>query len=173
MADRIPMYELHIKPLFRVIDREHMSLFFDLWDYDAVKQNAAVIQQRLRSSMPPASAGGPWPPELVAMFGRWVTAGCPRLLAGQGANYQLTKSGTSYHLECAVEVPNDAAQAWLDIVNADPPNRAYRLCVDPGGGAHGAPASRTVSDDFDEVTNILAVSVIDAAGTRTVSLSTA
>jgi hypothetical protein len=173
MADRIPIYELHIKPLFRVIDREHMSLFFDLWDYDAVKQNATPIQQRLRRSMPPADTGGPWPPELVGMFERWVTAGCPRLLIGQGANYRLTKSGTSYHVEGTVQVPNNAAQAWLDIVDADFTRRTYRLYVDPSAGGQGAPTNRTIFDDFETTAQISAVAIIDSGGTHTVSLSTA
>jgi hypothetical protein len=173
MADRTPVYELHIRPLFRLVDREHMSLFFNLWDYDAVKQNANMILQRLRSSMPPKSLGGPWPPELVTMFGRWVTAGCPRLVVGTGANYQLTKSGTSYHLECNVQVPNDTMQAWLDIVDTDPAHRTYRLYIDPTGGGQGAPGSLTISDDFDEAANVSAVQVIDAAGTQTVSVPTA
>jgi hypothetical protein len=173
MADRTPMYELHIKPLFRLIDREHMALFFDLYDYDVVKQHANVILQRLRTSMPPASSGGPWPAELVTMFARWVTAGCPRLLVGQGSNYQLTKSGTSYHLEGTAEVPNDSAQAWLDIVDVTPANRTYKLYVDPGAGGQGAPASRIVFEDFEEASTLSAVQVIDAAGTHTVSLTVA
>jgi hypothetical protein len=173
VTDRIPIYELHIRPLFRLVDREHMSPFFNLWDYDAVKQNATKIQQRLRSSMPPAILGGPWPPELVTMFGRWVTAGCPRLVVGKGANYQLTRSGTSYHLECNVQVPSDTMQAWLDIVDTDPTRRTYRLYIDPSGAGQGAPGSLTISDDFDDAANISAVQVIDASGTQTVTLSTA
>jgi hypothetical protein len=171
MVDRVPIYELHVKPLFRLIDQQHMSLFFDLRDYDAVKSNATTILQRLRSSMPPAGAGGPWPPELVTMFGRWVTSGCPKLVVGRGANYVLTRSGTSYHLECTVQVPSDAAQAWLDIVDVDPAHRTYRLYVDPSSGGQQVPTTVTVSDDFDEATSISAVQVIDAAGLQNVSLS--
>ena len=173
MPDRIPMYELHIKPLFRRIDREHMALFFDLYDYDVVKQHANVILQRLRTSMPPASSGGPWPAELVTMFARWVTAGCPRLLIGRGSNYQLTKFDTSYHLEGTVEVPNGSAQAWLDIVDVDPARRTYRLYVDPGGGGQDAATSLIVSEDFEETSSLSAVQVIDAAGTHTVALAVA
>jgi hypothetical protein len=173
MADRIPTYELHIKPLFRIIDREHMLLFFDLWDYDAVKQNANMILQRLRSTMPPASVGGPWPAEVVTMFARWVTAGCPRLLVGTGSNYKLTKSGSSYHLEGTVQVPNNRTPAWFDIVDADPAHRTYRLYVDPSAGGQGAPANIMVTDDFDEAGNVAAVQVIDANGTQSVLVSTA
>jgi hypothetical protein len=173
MADRIPMYELHISPLFRLIDREHMALFFDLYDYDVVKQHANVILQRLRTSMPPESSGGLWPPELVSMFARWVAAGCPRLLVGKGSNYQLTKFGTSYHLEGTAEVPSNAAQAWLDIVDVDPARRTYRLYVDPREGGQGGAVSLIVSEDFEEATNLMAVQVIDAAGTHTVGLTVA
>lgn len=171
MANRVPIYELHIRPLFRLIDREHMLLFFDLWDYDAIKASASVIHQRLRSGMPPASAGGPWPSELIDMFGRWVSADCPRLSMGRGVNYLLTRAGSSYHLECAVEIPHDSANAWLEIVDKDPARRAYTLYVDPSGGAGGAPTSLTVSDDFDETASLTSVQVSDAAGTHTVSVS--
>jgi Common central domain of tyrosinase len=72
---------------------------------NAVKENATTILERLRSTMPPSSAGGPWPSELVTMFERWVSAGCPRLLLGEGSNFQLTKSEMKfYHLECVVSL---------------------------------------------------------------------
>jgi hypothetical protein len=170
MADRIPIYELHIKPLFRLIDQQHMLLFFDLFDYDAIKTNAALILQRLRGSMPPASTGGSWPPELVTMFERWVNAGCPRLALGTGSNYALSKGGTSYHLECNVVVPTNRSQAWLDIVDVDPTRRTYRLYFDRSGGGQELPTTLTVSDDFDETANITLVKVIDAAGTQNVAL---
>jgi hypothetical protein len=173
MADRVPIYELHIRPLFRLIDQQHMSLFFDLWNYDVVKLHAATILQRLRSTMPPISAGGPWPPELVTMFGRWVAAGCPRLVVGRGVNYALTRFGTSYHLECTVEVQTDSAQAWLDIVDIDPAHRTYRLYIDPSAGGSQALTTLTVSDDFDEAASIAAVQVIDAGGTQNVSVAMA
>jgi hypothetical protein len=168
MADRIPIYELHIQPLFRLIDRAHMSLFFDLGDYDAVKQHAQKILLRLKHGMPPESTGGPWPPELITMFGRWADAGCPRLLLGTGSNYQFTKSGGSYHLECSVNVPGDTAQCWLDIVDLDPAHRSYRLYVQPGS-APGTPTPVTVSEDFDDAANITSVTVFDATGTHTIA----
>ena len=171
MADRIPIYELHIRPLFRLLDQQHMFLFFDLWDYDAVKANAAIIAQRLRTSMPPESTGGPWPPELVALFERWIACGFPRLQMGRGTNFQLTKDGTSYHLECTVEIPNDSAHAWLDIADISPSNRTYRLYVDQGAGGQQAPTTIGVSDDFDEPATISAVRVIDVAGINTVARS--
>jgi hypothetical protein len=169
MADRTPIYELHIQPLFRLIDKEHMALFFNLGDYDAVKQHANTIKVRLQSGMPPDSTGGPWPSELVTMFARWVAAGCPRLSLGRGLNYQLSKSGTSYHLECNVDLPNDTSQCWLDIVDAGPAHRSYRLYIE--AGASGGPANVAVMDDFENSANIQAVTVYDAAGPQTVSVT--
>ena len=41
MAERKPIFELHIRPMFRLLDRQHMLRFprdLDLWDYDAVRK---------------------------------------------------------------------------------------------------------------------------------------
>jgi hypothetical protein len=171
-ADRTPIYELHIQPLFRLIDREHMKLFFDLWDYDSLKQNAPRVLARLSNGMPPESVGGPWPPELIAMFQRWATAGCPRLTVGVGSQFQFTKSGSSYHVECAVQIPNDTTQCWLEIVDVDPAHRSYRLYVQPNA-APAVPTSATASDDFDDAANISAVTISDAAGAHTVAVTAA
>jgi hypothetical protein len=170
MADRVPIYELHIRPLFRVIDRAHMALFFDLGDHDALQGHAQKILLRLRHGMPPESTGGPWPPELITMFERWVNAGCPRLTVGTGSQFQFTKSGTSYHLECVVQVPNDTTQCWLDIVDVDPAHRSYRIYVQPNS-APAAPTPVTVSDDFDETASITSVTVFDGAGTQTIPVT--
>lgn len=169
-ADRIPIYELHIQPLFRLIDREHMKLFFNLGDYDSLKQNATKVLRRLRNGMPPESSGGPWPPELISMFERWTAAGCPRLTIGGGSQFQFTKSGTSYHVECAVNVPNDTTQCWLDIVDVDPAHRIYRIYFEPNN-APAAPTSVTISDDFDDAADIKSVTVIDAAGAQTIAVT--
>ena len=172
MADRVPVYELHIRPLFRLIDQQHMLLFFDLYNYDDAKKNAPTIKQRLAaSSMPPPSTGGPWPSEWVTMFQRWIDAGFPRLLLGTGSNYALSKDGTSYTLQCNVTVPTSKAQAWLDIVDVDPAHRTYRLYIDPTGGGQQVPTTLMPSDNFDEDTNITSVTVIDAAGTQKVALT--
>jgi hypothetical protein len=171
-VNRVPIYELHIRPLFRLIDREHMKLFFDLTDYDALKKNAPQILPRLHNGMPPASTGGPWPAELIDMFQRWVDAGFPRLTVGTGSDFLFTKSGTSYHVECNVQAPNDTTQCWLDIVDVDPAHRGYRIYIQPNGDPP-SPTSINVSDDFDDTANITSVTVIDAAGSHTVPVSVA
>lgn len=71
-----------IRPLFTQVDVDHMSAYFDLSNYDDVKDNAQDILQRLRGQHgpvmppPPTKGGdGPWPPERIALFQSWVDGG--------------------------------------------------------------------------------------------------
>ena len=69
-----------IRPLFTDIDIEHMSFFCDLSAYEDVRDNADEILRRLTATglhqMPPTSAGGPWPPDKIALFKQWKDGGC-------------------------------------------------------------------------------------------------
>ncbi|MFD0345683.1 tyrosinase family protein [Kitasatospora aburaviensis] len=59
---RTPVYELHIKPLFRATDREHMAFSLDLWDYDSVVANADDVLARVDGAgMPRTTAAGRGP----------------------------------------------------------------------------------------------------------------
>lgn len=77
--NRPTSYALHIKPLFRPIDIEHMDSFgVDLGTYEGVKANADKILKSVSGKdvfMPPATDGGPWPDEWIAMFERWIAEG--------------------------------------------------------------------------------------------------
>jgi hypothetical protein len=75
MADGTLSFEDDIKPLFRERDRERMEWAFDLWDYNAVKDNAAQILERLEDGDMPCD--GAWPEEQVATFRRWANGGTP------------------------------------------------------------------------------------------------
>ncbi len=68
-------YEGDVKPLFRELDRESMLESFDLWSYEAVKENAASILGVLEGGSMPCD--GAWPEDQVATFRRWVEAGTP------------------------------------------------------------------------------------------------
>ncbi len=63
---RTPVFELHIQPMIRAMDRAHMRNLagddFDLWDYDFVSSSAERIMARLELDMPTMETGGPWPP---------------------------------------------------------------------------------------------------------------
>ncbi|HYE87929.1 MAG TPA: hypothetical protein VEA16_16310, partial [Vicinamibacterales bacterium] len=81
MADpRTPYYELHIRPLIRLLDRTQMRFKFDLWSYDDVKANADDIVRVISDgTMPPPSHGGPWPREWIDLFARWQATGFQKL----------------------------------------------------------------------------------------------
>lgn len=68
-----------IRPLLTDTDIDHMAFFCDLSKYEDVKANVDGITQRLHGEgpvMPPASAGGPWSAEKIALFDTWITDGC-------------------------------------------------------------------------------------------------
>jgi hypothetical protein len=74
MSDEPRMgFEEDIKPLFRETDRSRMEWAFDLWDYDAVKENAPGILERLEEGDMPCD--GAWPPDQMDMFRAWIDGG--------------------------------------------------------------------------------------------------
>jgi hypothetical protein len=52
-----------------------MRFAFDLWSHDDVSAHADAILARLKAGTMPCD--GPWPPDRVAVFERWVCAGSP------------------------------------------------------------------------------------------------
>jgi hypothetical protein len=72
-ADQRVTFAAHIQPLFRERDRESMAFAFDLWTYEAVKENAQAILSRLRAGSMPCD--GPWPEQQTALFERWINEG--------------------------------------------------------------------------------------------------
>ncbi|HEY4462444.1 MAG TPA: CDGSH iron-sulfur domain-containing protein [Streptosporangiaceae bacterium] len=69
-------FATHVRPMFRPVDQRSMSFRFDLWSYDDVSAGADGILDRLRAGSMPCD--GPWPPEQVAVFQRWIDSGKPR-----------------------------------------------------------------------------------------------
>jgi hypothetical protein len=67
---RTPVFELHIRPLFRMTDHEHMRVQVDLWDYDQVANNAERILGHLKAEddRPLAVAGGAQPFSLEELY---------------------------------------------------------------------------------------------------------
>jgi CDGSH-type Zn-finger protein/truncated hemoglobin YjbI len=66
-------FATHIKPLFRQRDRQSMTFAFDLWSYDAVKEHAESIADRLRAGTMPCD--GAWPEQKTELFQRWIDDG--------------------------------------------------------------------------------------------------
>ncbi len=69
-----PTYTADIKPLFREQDRRAMTFLFDLWDYEAVKENAEAILGATEAGDMPCD--GAWPAGRVELLRRWIEAGC-------------------------------------------------------------------------------------------------
>jgi truncated hemoglobin YjbI/CDGSH-type Zn-finger protein len=76
-------FEQHIKALFRERDRKSMKFTFDLWSYEDVSKHAEAILERLADGTMPCD--GAWPPERVAVFRRWASAGTPASASAAGS----------------------------------------------------------------------------------------
>ncbi|HEY6258922.1 MAG TPA: hypothetical protein VIY51_24360 [Xanthobacteraceae bacterium] len=182
MAERTPVFEMHIRPLFRLLDRQHMLRVrsdLDLWNYDAVKSFATVIGRKIgqpNPSMPTADAGGAWPSEWVALFNRWAQGGFRRLAPAAGRDYKLVKAADGRcTLSCKVDIPDTDqgdSVAWLDVVSAGPPTASYQLLVYPGEVV--PPAAQTIEvtclERVDPASAAAGVTVVDANGTHIVNL---
>jgi CDGSH-type Zn-finger protein/truncated hemoglobin YjbI len=74
-ADEPLHFMQHIKPLFRIMDRDSMKWMLDLWAYHDVAAHADAVLRRLQQGTMPCD--GAWPAEKVAVFQRWVELGKP------------------------------------------------------------------------------------------------
>ena len=78
MAIRPVLFTRHIQPLFTDEQRECMlegPRGFDLHRYEDVASRAELIYGRLEDLSMPADDSGPWPPEWIAIFRRWIDEG--------------------------------------------------------------------------------------------------
>ena len=66
-------FERDVRPLFREKDRDSMLKRFDLWSRSDVQAHQDAILERLRNGTMPCD--GPWPPERVTIFQRWIASG--------------------------------------------------------------------------------------------------
>ena len=64
-----------IKPLFREDDRAAMDFAFDLWAYEDVKANAALILERIEDGTMPCDE--PWDEAKIQILRDWIVAGSP------------------------------------------------------------------------------------------------
>ena len=127
---RTPVFELHILPLFRATDREHMSFKVDLWDYSSVVEHAEQIVERLEADMPPVESGGPWPDEWVQLFRRWKDTGFKRLELG-AAQYTFNQTTTAMTIRAAGTYPAAGYHGWLQIETETDTSKTYVLYLEP------------------------------------------
>ncbi len=72
-APRFLSFARDIRPLFRDKDQQSMRFLFDLYSYEDVSAHAKKILEELEEGAMPCD--GPWPPEQVELFRRWVDEG--------------------------------------------------------------------------------------------------
>jgi hypothetical protein len=171
-----PYWELHIRPMFRLLDQEHMigdtvrpEGRVNLYDYDQVSQRATDILGALQDNfMPPSDEGGPWPAEWVALFARWVEKKCPRLARGQ-ASWTAVRDGNNVTLTAVVKLPRGGDQTWIEPIATRGPAHRFVLYLEPIGAGQPVTVSRVTT--FKEETGINYVLVEDAEGERRVPIT--
>ena len=136
---RIPRWEIHIRPMFNMMDADHMGY---LYDVDRVWTKRRGILTRLKAgSMPPVTEHGPWPEEWIALFERWVTEGetkfgghPPRVLLAEGSDYKLEDDGFgTLTLTGKTKVPsNDSKAYFFAKLLTDPIQEYYVYFEAPG-----------------------------------------
>ncbi|MBP0451165.1 MULTISPECIES: hypothetical protein [unclassified Kitasatospora] len=163
---RTPVFELHIQPMFRAIDREHMTFAVDLWDYDSVVANADEILSRVDGGgMPPDGSGGPWPEEWVAVFRRWNESGHKRLQLGT-ATFAFSHSGTTNNVTATGTFPAAGFTGWLQLENETDSAKTYVLYYEaPDAPVPGVPAAFTLKERYRD-TDARSVFVRDNTGVQ-------
>ena len=176
MATRPIRYELHIRPLFRLIDRDNMSGAFDLWDYDQAKLNADAILLRIAADMPPIPYGGPWPAEWIATFQRWKDEGYLRLDLGavDPSEYTARRSGESVTLTCRGKTPSNGYRAWLEAALSEGQPRESTLYWEPPVPAlPPSPSLFRARATFPSPPSVTTIIVSDAGGRYVVPITVA
>jgi len=164
---RTPVFELHILPMMRETDREHMRFAFDLWDYGEVVANANLILTRVAVDMPPTVNGGPWPDEWVDLFRRWRDTGFRRLELGSGT-YAWSVAGPAAKVTATGTFPAAGYKGWLQLETGPASSRNYVLFFEPPDSTvPGAPASFTIEDRYP-ASDSRSVTVRDASGVHIV-----
>lgn len=169
MAKRFPVFELHIRPMFRDIDIDHMRQHgLDLSDYNTVKGKARNILEWLKSSspMPTRSTGGPWPPEWIALFERWMER-FHQLERSTGKQYTLNSTGSRLELSCITTLPHFGSRCWFDLADMRQGSRVYELVLERAiPEPQPAPTPVTVREFFGARATTNGVWVLDAEGER-------
>lgn len=167
---RTAIWELHIAPMFRLIDRDHMLLLdppqrVDLFDYDQVvaRSKTGVMQRFLHGHMPPASVGGPWPDEWLALFDRWVTQDKFARLGPVSAEYGATLAGGQVTLVASGEKPGDDDKVWFERISHSETPREYALVREPIDSST-EPGDFITRERFTPAPGVTTVVVNDAKG---------
>jgi hypothetical protein len=162
---RTPVFELHIRPMFRATDREHMSFAVDLWDYDAVVAQADEILTRLEADMPPISSGGTWPEEWIALFRRWTESGHKRLELGT-AQFAFNQSTAAVTITATGTFPAAGYKGWLQLEAETETAKTYVLYFEPPDAPDAGAAQSFNLRERYRATDTRSVFVHDSAGVQ-------
>lgn len=146
-----PRFELHVRPMFRAIDREHMKGRFDLWSYDDVVHHCDAIISRIAVSadMPTQSSGGPWPAGWIEVLRQWKDGGFKRLELGSGV-YSRSQQGLKTLIVATGTFPAAGCRGWFELESETTAARNYALFFDrPDQPAPGAAAQFTIKERYD------------------------
>lgn len=172
-TDGKPVFELHIAPLFRLLDKLHMARLsqekrINLADYQEIRDKHAKILTMLESTgnfMPTSDTGGPWPKEWIALFARWGKTGFGRLAKPQANGLQLNMiAADRFELTCNVVAPGPASAAWFDIIAATPDEQVYELVMREDISAGQQPTTLDVEERIRGPLNVADI-VVRVAGT--------
>ncbi len=160
---RTPVFELHILPMIRATDREHMRFAFDMWDYDQLVQHAEVFADRAAVDMPPVHSGGPWPDEWVQLFRRWMATGHKRLVLG-AAQYSWNQAATATTVRAIGTYPTAGFKGWLQLESETEAAKTYVLYFEAPDVPDGeAPEDFNIRERYSPADNRL-VFIRDSEG---------
>jgi len=189
-APRRVYFESHIRPMFRALDREHMSFKMNLWEYlgppGPTRLEYEKIGNRLVSTasdtvMPPPEAGGPWPKEWIDLYQRWLADGAPRLERATVDTSTLqavrdTASGT-VELQAGGTKPSGGHVVWLE--RHFDPSQLYNGYADDAFDIYqeqirlvsSGPTPFVAEDTFEFPSALTTLYVFDSVGRHSVTIT--
>jgi len=181
VADRVQVFELHILPMFRMLDHDHMLSRLDLWDRTTVWQARSGILDHLKGigpQMPTLSTGGPWPSEWIALFERWTATGDDNtvghhleLLAPDSGQYELQPAfGGKVDLIAKMTAPTPGYTAWFELKSISANEREYVLYGEPPFPAQPAAPTAIQAVERLKKAGLNRVFVTDSRGRQQVDI---
>lgn len=174
--NRAPRFELHIRPMMRLLDTTNMNRFrgMDLWDYDVVRDASAAILAKIGRDMPPLNAGGLWPREWVEVFKRWTETDFLRLEIGRpDGDWQIGRFENEVTLAAQCTLPDESYEAWIEPAFTREAWRVYTLywqAPDEAPTPPLTPRQAIVEDVFQVAASENIVVVVDANGRHELAL---
>jgi hypothetical protein len=190
-AARPAMFEIHIRPMFRSLDREHMSFALNLWKYFEAppaqqEQFYRQVLNRLKAAdpgvvMPPPDEGGPWPPEWLALFERWINEGMRRLDRATADASTLQAAGDpasgTVTITAAGTKPSAGHVVWIE--RSYDPERLFAadladefvLYQEQRVASAATPTPFSVSDFYQVPAGLSQVTVVDSGGKHVVPIT--